>query len=143
MRVQKMRSFSLLPRVEKQISPLYSLSIYMCVCVFACMYICIHAVSTYRSLSLSIYLLLRSRLNCHTAVMLSIFASSRQTSEKSCLFVYVVVRTFHLSRHFETLKRKFWASFTIQISKRRNSWQKNTCLCLSRTCVRAVQTRGW
>jgi hypothetical protein len=35
-RVQKMRSLSLLPRVEKQISvPLFSLYIYMCVCARA------------------------------------------------------------------------------------------------------------
>jgi hypothetical protein len=77
--------------------------------------------------------------------MLSIFASSRQTSEKSCLFVYVVVRTFHLSkRHFETLKRKFWASF-IQISKRRNSRQKTpVCVCRARVyalCKRAAGER--
>ena len=44
MRVQKMRSFSLLPRVEKQISPLYSLSLYICVCV------CARAMSSFKRL---------------------------------------------------------------------------------------------
>jgi hypothetical protein len=45
----------------------------------------------------------------------------------------------------ETLKRKFWASFTIQISKRRSSWQKTpVCVCRARVyalCKRAAGER--
>ena len=113
----------------------------VCVCVFACMYTC----SLFLSFSLSIYLLLRSRLQCHTAVMLSIVASSRQTSEKSCLFV---VRTFHLSIFATaTLNESWQALYDVRFKfffKKKLVTKTPFCVCRARVyalCKRAAGER--